>query len=655
MDDLESYSNEELLRIAGIQQPQQQPTYDPSYIETLGNKIGEGLTFGFKDEIVGAVAKNLFGGDYEQAKRAVQARQQAMSEKYPITSFIGEGVGSATTAGVGTLALPASATATMATAPLTTAAGVGALSGGLYAAGGREGTMAEKGQAALSGAALGAPLGVGGAFLARQAVPAAGALYSRARKLFPKRTPQPTGQMAVQDIVEQVAAQSDLSPEVADSQVAFKKVGQRLRQDVGSLYDEALQAYKQGEISLSDFYGARSTSLAKGAAQYPSGQAVAQREIGKKIAGSSDRVIDAIRANVSGIDNYYTNADDLLNAGRLKASPLYKEAYDLQITPSQKLQDLLSRPSGQAALENAKRIAADEGVDISQDNTFMVYDYVKRGFDDIISGYKDSTTGRLNLDARGRAVEGLRKEFVSELKNLNPAYKKALDVSGDYLSINAAMNKGTEALRGGKMDSGIVQRYYKALTQPEKDAYKVGLGKAIRDKINKVRDTSNPYTAVLGTKDKRERIQAVLSPVEYKNFERSLKAEDRLFRFRNEVLGGSPTASKQEAKKAIESGAIQSIANVPEATFIKAFQTFKTKMFEGINDRTAQKISEILYETDPIKKLEIIEKLGSSKALTSRERDLVKKGYALLAPRFDALNATNITGAAATGQMAGGQ
>ena len=116
---------------------------------------------------------------------------------------------------------------------------------------------------------------------------------------------------------------------------------------------------------------------------------------------------------------------------------------------------------------------------------------------------------------------------------------------------------------------------------------------------------------------------------------------------RNEILGGSITAGKQEAKNLISSTAqgVDDIMQVPRKTMIGGLKLF----FDGLDDKTATKVSEILYETDPIKKLKILDGLKGSKTLTQAEKKIVKDIYFQTADQFDALRST---GATAGGSLA---
>src|SRR3546814_10182812 len=72
-------------------------------------------------------------------------------------------------------------------------------------------------------------------------------------------------------------------------------------------------------------------------------------------------------------------------------------------------------------------------------------DLVKRGFDDVLEGYRDPTSGRLNLDEGGRAVEGLRQRYLGEADRLYPdTYPQARAAFAGPASENAALSAGQQ-------------------------------------------------------------------------------------------------------------------------------------------------------------------------------------------------------------------
>jgi len=604
-------------------------------VETFGKSIPRGLTFGFSDELAkpiqaGVMALRGAEDPWGEAEKLRQARLQDLSqlqEANPLAGIAGEVIPAIATGAVGGALLPAGAKAYAVAKPIRAAAGAGAVSGGLYGAGTGEGGAIERGAQAGEYGLYGAGGGVVG-----------GALLSRAKALLGRKRAAKGLKTTGQDVLQEVAERAEEVLPVEGADKAFGKVAKALKQDLGADYDDVLNAYKAGDASLAELNQSRTRTLAQGAAQYSGGKAKAQEFFDPKVAGSYERVMKTVRENVSGVDSYHTTADDLLAAGRAKAAPLYDEAYESTIANT----DILKTPEIQDALNKAYKQYPTELSDAAPDS-IKALDYAKRVLDDDIN--KAQRAGEGNF-ARSRV--NVKNSLLNEMDAASPAYKKARAEAGDYLQINNAMEQGRKAL---KTDSELLAKEFKELTDPEKQAYQIGMGKAIRDEVGKVAEGANPHRRILGSPEKKARISSVLSPTQYKKLESGLMAEDRLFKMRNEVLGGSPTAGKQEAKNLIATTTqgVDDIMQIPRKTMIAGLRQF----FDGLNDNTASKVSEILYETDPIKKLEILNKIGLSKDFTPQEAKIVKKTYFDAADQFDVMRTMGAVGGGVTPAVIG--
>lgn len=601
------------------------------------------------------------GEAYESFLPQQRARQEQLQQDNPYAYGTGQVAGAI---GAPALAVPkavAKGVANFAGKGLGRSAlasgGIGGVSGGLYGAGSGEGAQDRlktglehgaygvAGGAALAGAGALAHKG-GRAVLDMAADP--NSLVSKATNIFnKKRAARMQAKPASAGLLTDVAERGDeLTPlPQGQGQAAYSKVSKALKEDLGADYDDVLKAYKEGGASLIELNQSRSRTLAQGAAQYSGGKATAQGFFDPKIAASQDRILKSIRENVTGIDAYYANADDLLAAGRAKAAPLYKEIDDVVVDLGEEIIDdagnvLFNLPKEvQTAIAKARRQDPSK-LDGLPDNSVKVLDAAKRLIDDDI--------GQAKRAGRGGFVASrtqIKNDLLDTIDKQVPGYAKARAVAGDYLSINEAMENGRKAL---KIDPELIAKQFKGLAEKEREAFQVGLGKAIRDEVSSVTEGANPYRRILGTPAKQARIKSILSPAQYKNLAADLSAEDRLFKMKNEILGGSPTAGKQEAKNLIASAAqgVDTVAQIPRQTM----KGIWGKMTDGLNDKVATKVSEILYETDPIKKLAILDGLKGSKTLTQPEKRIVKELYFETSSQFDAMRASYSAGGGSLAQ-----
>lgn len=632
-----SYTDEEILSAIGEQPKQKTGLMQDIGASTVGAM--DTALFGFSDEaLAGAMAAIDPSKSYKDYLPEVRAAQQRIKEGSP-WAYGGGQLGGAIAPAVAAAPLGATKAIGQYAArgipqSIGVGLGTGAVSGGVYGLG--SGEEGERVRSGTMGAAFGAGGGVAGG--------AIGGLASRALKAFPRKQVAQKVGGALQDIVQPTQAPQDVIETLAQKQApevienvpkAYGKVSSALKKDFGADLDTALEAYKKGDMSLAELYGKRTESLAEAAALYPAGREVAERYLTGKTDDAYTRIMNSARQNISGIDNFYTNADDLLNAGRAKASPYYAKAYEQSVENT----DIFKLPEIQSAVEKAYKQYPSE-LSGAEPNSIKVLDYAKRILDDQID-----TAKRAGQNNFARSRTDIKNQLLIAMDDVSPDYKKARSIAGDYLSVDDAMNKGLKAFNG---DSEAVKYALKGMAEQEKNAYKIGFGKAIRKQIGSVNEGANPYKRILGSPEKRKVVESILSPREFINFEKSLKAEDRLFKLRNKVLSGSPTAYREEAKNLIEGGAVDAITGVPKQTFTNALSQMKVKLLDGLNEKTAAKVSDILYETDPIKKLEIIDMMGKAKDFTQKEQELVKRAYAIAAPRYDVLSAKEI------GRRAGG-
>ena len=123
---------------------------------------------------------------------------------------------------------------------------------------------------------------------------------------------------------------------------------------------------------------------------------------------------------------------------------------------------------------------------------------------------------------------------------------------------------------------------------------------------------------------------------------------------RNEILGGSPTAGKLAASAQIAEGGADIITNIASGGSVKqigmgAIKSGLMKAFDGLNDKTAEQVAKIIFETNPDKKLQILSQIGGNKLLTKAEKQIIKKVYFETA---DILN-PRTAGAVAGGSVGG--
>jgi hypothetical protein len=105
-------------------------------------------------------------------------------------------------------------------------------------------------------------------------------------------------------------------------------------------------------------------------------------------------------------------------------------------------------------------------------------DYVKRGLDDVVNTYRDSTTRRLNLDAEGQSVDGIRRQLRDELVRLNPVYGEALSAGGDPLRLEEAFRQSDRLFQ-----VGTPERTFRVATERMGEAERNALVAGFADRL----------------------------------------------------------------------------------------------------------------------------------------------------------------------------
>jgi hypothetical protein len=123
--------------------------------------------------------------------------------------------------------------------------------------------------------------------------------------------------------------------------------------------------------------------------------------------------------------------------------------------------------------------AAGDPVLVGRPN-MRVLDMVKAGLDDILEGYRDGTTGRLNLDRTGKAIDEFRRSYVNTLDDLNPDYKAARQAWAGPSQSRDALAAGREALRG---DPEQVARRLQSMPEGDKDFFRAGMLRDLQDRF----------------------------------------------------------------------------------------------------------------------------------------------------------------------------
>ena len=375
--------------------------------------------------------------------------------------------------------------------------------------------------------------------------------------------------------------------------------------------------------------------------------------------GQTDRVQSAIERDLGNVADRHEQSQAMLDTARRNAKPLYEAAYAKPVEFTAETADLLRRPSLKAALSNAKSIAQEEGrdptklgflthedgtVELPTAPTMQTMDYVKRGLDDVLEKYRDTTTGKLVLDTKGHAVESTRKALIAHLDDMNPDYKAARAAYAGPVRANAAMLKGNSALNKTASD---IAADIKDMTPFDLEHYRLGLRSALSDRTEALVDGADKSRALLGSPKKRNALSKAFGGEEgFDNFLKTLADEGQTSATYGRMNTGSATAANQADDASVlgESGIGTSVAKAGFKAALGHHIGAITGLIGDANDRVARKAGEgvrtelaaALSETDPIVLAEALRMAQRSRAinrLSARRAQPAGRAGALAAAR----------------------
>jgi len=480
------------------------------------------------------------------------------------------------------------------------AATVGGLTGGVAGAGMTEGTAGDK--------AVGGAVGAGVGLLTAPAGQAGAELLGLGGKVATE-----TGRAIINTVRNNAVAKANPS-EQADRLLARAFLDDDLMRDLPMRAESPMPG--QGLVNLG---GENVTGLARQStvAQGP-GRTIARNFFDEQRAGQSDRAADAAKGLTD--KGYYGTIETLDKTREATAAPLYNLAREKGAAGvwNDQLANLIKRPSLAQAWQKAQAIAADRGIElpqvfitdaagkitgIRQVPTIEVWDFVKRGLDDVIGSHRNATTGKIETDL-GRGVVGLKQDLLAELDSIVPEYAQARAAwSGPTHSIEM-LDLGRDLWRA-KGDPGDAIRKFQALSDVDKTYVRIGVARDIIRDAGNVSDTGSIYQKLFNNPNKRALLQSVFpSKASFESFSKAMEAERRMFNTANTVMGGSPTARIEADKAALSDaentlGLIDALKSGSIPLLIgKTLQRAKN-LQQGVSPQVAAELARRLFTASP--------------------------------------------------------
>ena len=561
--------------------------------------LGQGLALGFGDEIEAGLTSAFTDESYSDAVNRIRGEMDAYRKDNAGKALAMELGGGLLTGGIGAGRAAAGAAARGAMGAIKSGALTGAGIGGVAGFGSGRDTLENR----LTNAAIGA--GAGGVLGA--ALPAAGgAIKSGVNRLRAATdTLSDAGVQRTADLkILQKLQQEGMTPTQALARLKQAQrdgVSDTMIADVGG---ESVRGLAQGATAVSG----KARTLAEEALdtrQAKSGFEIADDVMGNLASGKSatqatEEIIERQSANAAGdyrrafmeldqpkiVDSGF---GDLVNSAGFKraylearklasyddvtlpkfedfaASASKKSRSDLEMQLNRLMaqnditqrglrthREMLKTQSAETirdaspslALQKAAKLA-DE-IDALPKLTFQQAHYIKMGMDAAIDTGK--RRGSLSNVEQGK-LTGLRQTFKERLFDENPAYKEANARFAGDAALRDAIDVGKKIFSGTADD---LKPIVKNMSESEREAFRIGVAQAIRDRVSNQRDLANSAQDLFG----KDRFRGLLREAfpdakSFADFEKRMTARinQEVTRSRTKPSGGSKTAFAQEDAK----------------------------------------------------------------------------------------------------------
>ncbi len=371
----------------------------------------------------------------------------------------------------------------------------------------------------------------------------------------------------------------DIAKEVGLTTKATSAVEKRAAQDIeagkttaADVVDNLNKGRSIGKpLMLPDVLGANITGEAGRVAREP-GQSkeIMEQALRARNLEATGRLTGDINKTLGQTGAYQARAD-LEAARKNAAAPKYEAAFS-RIKPTAeeaaRVDRFIRDPIGQDALQKGMRVIqleklakdekfnpADYGVVRGEDGKYTLesgvpnlrlMDAVKRGYDEIVEGFRDPTSGRLNLNQYGRAVNQVRATYAGELRQMYPRYAAALDAWGGPSQSIDALKFGESSLANApEVNTARLQ----AMSENDREFAKLGIAQKLRDIANSKGPLAAEFDRLAGTKygssSIRDRIRPFFSSdEEMQRLVDGVDYEIKMARKSNEILAGSQTAQR---------------------------------------------------------------------------------------------------------------
>jgi len=337
--------------------------------------------------------------------------------------------------------------------------------------------------------------------------------------------------------------------------------------------------------------GENLSSLAREVTARPGqGRTLAASILNDRQATQQNRLLSA--AGFKGnLDDFQKSFRELMASRISVADPLYKEAYEQPLTITDKLRELVNRPSLAAAMKRAVTKIKDEPNYRGQLHLFQV---AKEELDDQIG-----TALRSGSRNEARRLTLLKGELLSELDSQIPSYKAARELFSGEAAMRDAANLGRSLLTT-RVDLDAAEMAVDAMTAGERQSFQIGALRGMIDKLESTPQNRNVAGRLVESTRARDILRLAFPTSErFRQFVETAEAESQFAFTRNRVLGGSPTARILEGGADLDQniGIMAQLASGRDPVAV-GIQLISKLGLGKASPETLEEISRILFSRD---------------------------------------------------------
>ena len=232
---------------------------------------------------------------------------------------------------------------------------------------------------------------------------------------------------------------------------------------------------------------------------------------------------------------------------------------------------------------------------------------IKIGLDRIVDSETDAVTKKIT--GYGADVSKIKTEFNNIIKSLNPDYKKANAEFADAEGIKNAFKMG-EGYQ--KLDPAEAASKIRKLNADEKEAFRLGVMADVNSRLGDFKGGDFARQIFKSDNQKLLLRNAFPDQASYTEFSQYVKALDEQSKTGKRILGGSRT-SENEAVRG-QAGLLGSITDAVASggmlNMLRAGGTAFLSRAKGISSETSEALQNRLFSVDPIEQTAILKELN---------------------------------------------